>query len=93
MPWGRDFGPGYRSAIGAAVVMFYAQFGYAFQQLDEKRSLIRSVFARVQSPPVGQSFPNRVKRRLQKKSSAGVEVTEQVGGVILYVRDYNGRPR
>ena len=32
------------SAVGAAAVMFYAQFGYTFQHDDEKRSLIRSVF-------------------------------------------------
>lgn len=32
------------NAVGAAAVMFYAQFGYKFQQDDEKRSLIRSIF-------------------------------------------------
>jgi hypothetical protein len=32
------------NAVGAAVVMFYAQFGYTFQHDDEKRGLIRSIF-------------------------------------------------
>jgi len=32
------------NAVGAAAVMFYAQFGYTFQHDDEKRSLIRSIF-------------------------------------------------
>jgi len=32
------------SAVGAAAVMFYAQFGYSFHIEDEKRSLIRNVF-------------------------------------------------
>ncbi len=32
------------NAVGAAAVMFYAQFGYIFQHDDEKRSLVRSVF-------------------------------------------------
>lgn len=32
------------NAVGAAAVMFYAQFGYKFQHDDEKRSLIQSIF-------------------------------------------------
>jgi hypothetical protein len=31
-------------AVGAAAIMFYAQFGYSFQHDDEKRSLIRNIF-------------------------------------------------
>lgn len=32
------------NAVGAAAVMFYAQFGYIFRHDDEKRSFIRDVF-------------------------------------------------
>ena len=31
-------------AVGAATVMFYAQFGYGFQPNDERRSFIKNVF-------------------------------------------------
>lgn len=32
------------NAVGAAAVMFYAQFGYTYNAGDEKRSLLRNVF-------------------------------------------------
>ncbi len=32
------------NAVGAAAVMFYAQFGYMFQHDDEKRGILRNIF-------------------------------------------------